>query len=100
MVFSSDFEREKGDGHLINLPTPIERSFARALVEQMRTVARDEDLDGATRRRHYADIEKRIWSFFEKGELDAPHQGMLLDVLHRSAQMRPEPVSGAAEDDR
>ena len=57
-------------------------NLSRALAEEIRGIARDESQDAIARDKHLRILEERVWMCFQEEELDASHQGMLLDIIH------------------
>ncbi len=55
-----------------------------ALAEDLRGFAHETGLDAADRRQRLQSLEERVWTYFQKGELDASHQAMLMEVIERS----------------
>ena len=52
-----------------------------ALADSLRKVAQETCSNSTERREHLRSLEGRVWQYFQKGELDASHQAMLLEVL-------------------
>ena len=54
-----------------------------ALAEDLRGLAQETGLDAADRRQRLESLDERVWMYFQKGELDASHQAMLMEVIER-----------------
>jgi TRAP transporter TAXI family solute receptor len=71
-----------------------------ALLDEIRTVSRDPDLDGSARLERYQEIEGKVLDFCEDHELDSLQRDMLRDLLReriwqtRGEVVQPPPVLG------
>jgi TRAP transporter TAXI family solute receptor len=54
-----------------------------ALAEDLRKLATETGLDNPAGRARLRSLEGRVWGYFQKGELDASHQALLLEVIQR-----------------
>jgi TRAP transporter TAXI family solute receptor len=61
------------------------------LAEELRKLASDRRLDTPEGQETLRKIEARVWAYFQKGELDASHQALLLEVLERLLRPSPSP---------
>jgi hypothetical protein len=55
-----------------------------ALAEDLRAFKNETDFDAAERQQRLQSMEERVWTYFQKGELDAAHQAMLMEVIEGS----------------
>ncbi|TDJ48385.1 MAG: TAXI family TRAP transporter solute-binding subunit [Gemmatimonadetes bacterium] len=55
-----------------------------ALAEDLRELAHETGSDVADRRQRLQSLEARVWTYFQKGELDASHQSLLMEVIQRN----------------
>ena len=55
-----------------------------ALAEDLRELAHEAGSDDAERRQRLQSLEERVWAYFQKGELDASHQSLLMEVIQRN----------------
>ncbi|MEE8250174.1 MAG: TAXI family TRAP transporter solute-binding subunit [Gemmatimonadales bacterium] len=55
-----------------------------ALAEDLRELAHEAGSDVAGRHQRLQSLEERVWTYFQKGELDASHQALLMEVIQRN----------------
>ena len=65
-----------------------------ALAEDLRKLASETGLDSPSGRARLRSLEGRVWGYFQKGELDASQQTLLLEVMQ---QILRQPGGSTAE---
>jgi hypothetical protein len=60
-----------------------------ALADDLREVAKQKDLSPSERHQRLRGLEESVWRYFQKGEMDASHQRLLLEVVEQSLRSEP-----------
>ena len=60
-----------------------------ALADKLREIAKQNDLNSSERRKRLLGLEESVWRYFQKGEMDASHQQLLLEVIEHSLRSNP-----------
>jgi len=73
-------------------------NLTRTLVAEIRTLTPQPELDETTGRQRYRSIERRVWEYFENGELDPSQRRMLLELLQERSQQSAEARESQTEE--